>query len=126
MNQRIVTLLTDFGLRDAFVGIMKGVTLGVNPTVTLVDISHDVPPQDILAGALTLQSAVPFFTPETVHVAVVDPGVGGKRRALLVKTRTGVFIGPDNGLLSLAAPIDEIVRIIHLTNERYFLPQRSH
>lgn len=125
MTHRIITLLTDFGFRDAFVGIMKGVILGINPEVTIVDLSHEVPPQDILAGALILRSAVAFFPAGTIHVAVVDPGVGGNRRALLVETTNTIFIGPDNGLLSLAAPSTEVRRIIHLTNERYFLPHRS-
>lgn len=122
---RIITLLTDFGSRDAFVGIMKGVILGLNPTATLVDLSHEVPPQDILAGALILRSATPFFPPGTIHVVVVDPGVGSTRRALLVETSHAILLGPDNGILSLAAPANEVQRIIHLTNEQYFLPQPS-
>jgi S-adenosylmethionine hydrolase len=125
VTQRLLTLLTDFGSRDAFVGIMKGVILGINPAVTLVDLSHEVPPQDILAGALILCSAVAFFPAGTIHVAVVDPGVGSNRRAILVETANAIFIGPDNGLLSLAAPADAVKRTVHLTNEHYFLPHRS-
>ena len=121
----IITLLTDFGSRDAFVGIMKGVMLGINPSVSFVDLSHDIPPQDILAGALVLRSAVPFFPAGTIHVAVIDPGVGSKRRALLVETPEAFFVGPDNGLLSLAAPASAATRVIHLTNEEYFLLPRS-
>src|SRR5262245_26747210 len=82
VQQHLITLLTDFGTKDAFVGIMKGVILGINPTATLVDLSHEVPPQDVVAGALILRSAAAFFPPSTVHVAVVDPGVGSERRAL--------------------------------------------
>lgn len=126
MARRTITLLTDFGARDAFVGVMKGVMLGINPAVSFVDLSHEVPPQDILAGALLLRSAVSFFPPGTIHVAVVDPGVGSSRRPLLVETPDAVLIGPDNGLLSLAAPAESTVRIVHLTNEQYFLPRRSH
>jgi S-adenosyl-L-methionine hydrolase (adenosine-forming) len=122
----VISLLTDFGTRDAFVGIMKGVILSINPAVALVDLSHDVPPQDITAGALLLRSAAGFFPPGTIHVAVVDPGVGSARRALLVETHTAFFVGPDNGLLSLAAPADTVVRIVHLTNAEYFLTARSH
>lgn len=125
MNPRIVTFLTDFGARDAFVGVMKGVVLGIHPTVSLVDLSHEVPPQDILTGALLLRSAAPYFPPGTIHVAVVDPSVGSSRRALAVETRQAYFVGPDNGLLSLAAPEQDVVRMICLTNEHYFLPQRS-
>ncbi|MGE0825711.1 MAG: S-adenosyl-l-methionine hydroxide adenosyltransferase family protein [Candidatus Binatia bacterium] len=120
-SPRIITLLTDFGTQDAFVSIMKGVILGINPQVHLVDLSHAVPPQDIQSGALILRSAVPFFPPGTIHVAVVDPGVGSLRRAILVETQRCFFIGPDNGLLSLAVATDSIVRIIHLTNTQYFL-----
>ncbi len=121
-----ISLLTDFGTQDAFVGIMKGVILSLNPAVSLVDLSHAVPPQDIVAGALILRSGAPFFPQGTIHVAVVDPGVGGARRALLIETHTAFFIGPDNGLLSLAAPADAVVRIVHLTNTEYFLSSPSH
>jgi S-adenosyl-L-methionine hydrolase (adenosine-forming) len=95
MGRSVISLLTDFGTQDGFVGIMKGVILGINPTVHLVDLSHEVPPQDILAGALLLRSAAPFFPAQTIHVAVVDPGVGSTRRAILVETRHAFFIGPD-------------------------------
>lgn len=122
----IIALLTDFGTRDGFVGIMKGVILTINPSVHLVDISHEVLPQDILTGALILRSAVAFFPPGTVHVAVVDPGVGSQRRAILVETRNAFLVGPDNGLLSLAAPAEALVRIVHLTNTQYFLSPLSH
>lgn len=122
----IISLLTDFGAQDAFVGIMKGVILGINPSVSLVDLSHEVPPQGILAGALLLRNAAPFFPPGTIHVAVVDPGVGSARRALLLETRNAFFIGPDNGLLSLAAPAETVTRMVHLTNAEYFLSPGSH
>ena len=122
---RIITLLTDFGIRDAFVGIMKGVMLGIAPAAQLVDLSHAVPPQDIRTGALILRSAVSFFPPGTVHVAVVDPGVGSQRRAVVIETRDAFFVGPDNGLLSLAAPPESVVRAIHLSNPQYFLPRLS-
>jgi S-adenosylmethionine hydrolase len=125
VTQRIISLLTDFGTQDAFVGIMKGVILGIDPAVRLVDLSHDVPPQDILAGALILRSAVPYFPAGTIHVAVVDPGVGSQRRGILIETEQDFFIGPDNGLLSLAVPVPAVKRIIHLTNTRYMLTQRS-
>ena len=124
-SPRIISLLTDFGTQDGFVGIMKGVILGINPSVFIVDLSHEVPPQDILTGALILRSAVAFFPPATIHVAVIDPGVGSNRRAILVETATALLVGPDNGVLSLAAPLDSIQRIIHLTNRQYFLPNVS-
>jgi hypothetical protein len=105
---------------------MKGVILGINPAASLVDLSHDVPPQNTLAGALILRSAAAFFPPGTIHVAVVDPGVGSTRRALLLETQRAFFVGPDNGLLSLAAPAEAVVRIVHLTKAEYFLSPRSH
>lgn len=126
MSHAIISLLTDFGTRDAFVGIMKGVILAINAEARLVDLSHEVPPQDILAGALLLHSATPFFPPGTIHLAVVDPGVGSERRAILVETRDAFFIGPDNGLLSLAAPVESALRIIHLNKAGYFLSPQSH
>ncbi|MDO8531858.1 MAG: SAM-dependent chlorinase/fluorinase [Dehalococcoidia bacterium] len=97
---RVITLLTDFGTRDAYVGAMKGAILNVSPSVAIVDICHDVPPRDILAGAFLLGGAYASFPPETVHVAVVDPGVGTRRRAVLLVTPSAFFLAPDNGLLS--------------------------
>jgi len=101
----LITLLTDFGNRDAFVGIVKGVILGICPPARIVDLTHEIPPQQIVPGALLLRSAVPYFPPGTVHVAVVDPGVGSDRRALVIECERGVLVGPDNGILSLAADI---------------------
>src|SRR5215204_2853235 len=120
-----IALLTDFGTQDGFVGTMKGVILGINPYVSIVDLSHEVQPQDILTGALILRSAIAFFPLGTIHVAVVDPGVGSARRAIIVETATSLLVGPDNGLLSVAAPFESVQRVIHLTNSRYFLPRVS-
>ncbi len=103
MAAGIITLLTDFGTRDAFVGAMKGVILTLAPEVRLVDLTHDIPPQDVLAGALVLRGAAPYFPAGSVHLAVVDPGVGSARRALLIETDGGLLVGPDNGVLELAA-----------------------
>jgi len=122
----IVTLTTDFGLSDPFVGILKGVLLARAPGATIVDVTHGIPPQDVLAGALVLRQSVPFFPAGTIHVAIVDPGVGTSRRPLCVETPGGFLVGPDNGLLSLAAPSGEIRRIVHVTAERFFLSPRSH
>jgi S-adenosylmethionine hydrolase len=100
----IVTLTTDFGLRDSFIGAMKGVLLTRCPDVDIVDICHEIPPHDILAGAVRLASAAPYFPVGTVHLAVVDPGVGSGRRAVAISARGHYFVGPDNGVLTLAAP----------------------
>ncbi len=96
----ILTLLTDFGTEDEYVGVMKGVILSIAPEVRLVDLSHQIPPQDVRRAAFLLTSAVPYFPPDTVHLAVVDPGVGTERRPLAVRTPVGTFVGPDNGLFS--------------------------
>jgi S-adenosylmethionine hydrolase len=98
----IVTLITDFGLRDPFVGIMKGVILGICPEARLVDLTHEVAPHDVLEAALALESAWRFFPPGTIHLAVVDPGVGSERRALAVEAAGHLFVGPDNGLFTFA------------------------
>jgi S-adenosylmethionine hydrolase len=97
---------------------MKGVILGIAPEARIVDLTHEVPPQDVLAGALALEAAAPYFPPGTIHVAVVDPGVGTRRRALLVTTRTAVFVGPDNGLLSLAVPAGAVTRTLDVSRSR--------
>ena len=108
----IVTLTTDFGDRDGYVGAMKGVILSRAPGVVLVDITHAVPPQDIAAAANALADAAPFFPPGTVHVAVVDPGVGGERAAVVVAAGGQLFVGPDNGIFALAAPRPDAVHVI--------------
>ena len=121
----IITLLTDFGLGDAYVGSMKGVILSLNPDARLVDLSHEVPPQDILSGALVLQSAWRYFPPGTIHLAVVDPGVGSRRRALAAACREHFFVGPDNGLFSLIFAEQTPLTVVSLENPRYFLPEIS-
>ncbi|HEY3067641.1 MAG TPA: SAM-dependent chlorinase/fluorinase [Methylomirabilota bacterium] len=96
----VITLTTDFGLRDPYVAELKGTILGINPDVQLVDVSHDVDPHDITEAALTVEAAAPRFPPGTIHVAVVDPGVGTARRGLVVTAGGHVFVGPDNGLFT--------------------------
>jgi S-adenosylmethionine hydrolase len=122
----IVTLLTDFGERDGFVGIMKGVVLGICSSARFVDLSHEVAPQDVTGAALVLRNAVGHFPPGTIHLAVVDPGVGSARRPLLIETERFILIGPDNGLLSLAAEHAPVRRVIHLDRPKWFLPSPSH
>jgi len=95
-----VTLLTDFGLEDAWVGILKGVILGINPAARIVDITHQIPPQDTAAAAWTIAAAYPYFPPGSVHVIVVDPGVGSDRDILCVRQGDHFFVAPDNGVLS--------------------------
>lgn len=123
--ESIITLTTDFGLKDAYQGVMKGVILGINPYVRIVDITHLIPPGDILECAYVLRDACKFFPDNTIHVAVVDPGVGGNRKPILIETGRHFFIGPDNGVFSLAADKKEIRRVIELKNREYFLKETS-
>ncbi|MBI3624707.1 MAG: SAM-dependent chlorinase/fluorinase [Candidatus Rokubacteria bacterium] len=96
----IITLTTDFGTRDPYVGAMKGVILQISPGIRLVDLTHEISPHEILEGALALEAAAPFFPPGTIHLAVVDPGVGSPRRPLAIAAGGQQFVGPDNGLFS--------------------------
>jgi S-adenosylmethionine hydrolase len=121
----LVTLTTDFGYSDPFVGIMKGVIARINPDARVVDLSHGVPQQNVLVGALVLRHSVPYFPGGTVHVAVIDPGVGSPRRPLLIECDGSYFVGPDNGILSLALEEKRPTRIIHLSNPRYHLQPTS-
>lgn len=116
----LLTLLTDFGTADYFVGAMKGAILSVNPDARIVDITHDVPAHDVQAGAWTLLAACQTFPEGSVHVGVVDPGVGSSRRPVLIVQRERFFIGPDNGLFSRLVDPEANPRVFHLTNERYF------
>ncbi len=116
-----VTLLTDFGNKDHFVGTMKGVLHGIAPETTVIDISHDVPPQDIKSAAFLLMCAYSYFQKNTLHVAVVDPGVGSKREIILVKTKNYFFLAPDNGVLSYALEHEKIQNVTEITNEKYWL-----
>jgi len=115
----LITLTTDFGSDDSYVGIMKGVIYGINPQATVVDLTHGIPPQDIVAGALTLRHSIPYFPAGTIHVAVVDPGVGSARRPVLIEAGGNFFIGPDNGIWSLALAEVAMVRAIHLSNSEF-------
>ena len=98
----LITLTTDFGYQDAFVGVMKGVIAGINPRAQVVDLSHGIPAQDVMVAALTLRHAIGYFPRSSIHVAVVDPGVGGARKPLVIEADGNYFIGPDNGIFSLA------------------------
>src|SRR4051794_28151250 len=98
----LITLTTDFGLADNFVGVMKGVIAGIAPDARTVDVSHAVPPQDIAAGAFVLATAYEYFPPGTIHLAIVDPGVGSARRAIALEAGGYRWVAPDNGLLGYA------------------------
>jgi hypothetical protein len=117
----IITLTTDYGTNDHLVGTLKGVILKINPDVTIVDISHDVTAYDLLDGALTIGSSYSYFPPRTIHVVVVDPGVGTERRPLLVTGDTQYFVAPDNGVLSLVYEREENILVRHANVEHYYL-----
>ena len=123
--QTIITLTTDFGLADIYVGVMKGVILSVNPACTIVDITHAIEPQDIAAASLALELAYPYFPRGAIHVAVVDPGVGGARRPLVVVTDRCLFVGPDNGIFSFALAGPGLKAVYELTAAEFFLPDTS-
>jgi hypothetical protein len=122
---RIVTLTTDFGIADGYVGVMKGVILPIAPDVRLVDLSHHISPQDVCQAAYLLYTVVPFFPPDTVHVVVVDPGVGTQRRAIALWTPLGTFVGPDNGLFTYLLTEVREWRAVELANPAYRLARVS-
>jgi hypothetical protein len=118
----IVTLTSDFGTKDAFAGSMKGVILKINPEAQLVDLTHEIGPQDVWEAAFALKTAYTYFPKGTVHLAVVDPGVGSNRRAIIVVTEGYYFVGPDNGIFSLIYKDADRLRVHHITASHYFLP----
>ena len=122
---RIITLMTDFGASDHYVGVMKGVILNINPQVQIVDITHTVPPQDIHGAAFLIDSAYRYFPNGTIHVVVVDPGVGSKRRAIVCQTGTAYFVCPDNGVLTHILYNEGHIHTVAVGNSTYFLPQVS-
>lgn len=122
MANAIITLTTDYGTNDHLVGTLKGVILKINPEATIVDITHHVTPFDLLDGALTIGSAYKYFPPRTIHVVVVDPGVGTNRRPLLVTAENQYFVAPDNGVLSLVYEREHANLVVrHVTAEHYYL-----
>ena len=121
MPSPIITLTTDFGNRDSYVGSMKGIILGISPGIRIVDLCHFVTPQDIPHGAFLLHTGYSYFPKGTIHVAVVDPGVGSERRAIAVKTSKYIFIAPDNGLLSYIFRDEKIETIRSIENKSLFL-----
>jgi S-adenosylmethionine hydrolase len=125
----LITLTTDFGPKDGFVGTMKGVIWGICPAARIADISHEVPPQNVQSGAIALWRAAPYFPPGTVHVAVVDPGVGTERRALAVRLGSHYFVGPDNGIFTPlvldAVDRGEGISFFQLDNPAFWLAKVS-
>jgi S-adenosylmethionine hydrolase len=121
----LITLTTDFGYQDAFVGIMKGVIATINPKASIVDLTHGIPVQDVMAAALTLRHAIGYFPRGTIHVAVVDPGVGSNRKPLLIENDGNYLLGPDNGIFSLVVGTSIPSTIVELANPAYRLQPTS-
>jgi S-adenosyl-L-methionine hydrolase (adenosine-forming) len=125
-SHTIITLSTDFGLEDPYVGVMKGVILDINPEVRLVDLTHALFHHRLLEAVFVLNSAYPYFPPGSIHLAVVDPGVGGSRRPMAIQAQGGFWIGADNGIFSLVLKNHPQARLFHLTNPAYFLEDVSY
>lgn len=119
-ENRLITLLSDFGLKDVYVGVMKGVIAQINPALTVVDLTHQIPPQNIAAARFNLMNAYSYFPVGTVHVAVVDPGVGSQRRGIVVQIDEGFLVGPDNGLFSGVLNQTRALAAVELTNPEYW------
>lgn len=115
-----ISLLTDFGLQDPYVGIMKGVIHTLSPQAQLIDLSHEIPPQDVAAACFALMTAYPYLPSGTIHLAVVDPGVGSSRRAVAIQTETGFLVGPDNGLFSGVLAQTPALAAVELNRPRYW------
>lgn len=125
-NEPVITLTTDFGYRDPFVGIMKGVILKINPGAKIVDLTHGIAPQDVKEAAFSLGVSYKFFPEHTIHVVVVDPGVGSGRRPVLVSADKQYFIGPDNGVFSYVYEYSrESLQVVHVSARRYYLLSES-
>lgn len=122
---KVITLTTDFGLKDNFAGIMKGVISNINPSVNVIDISHSVSSFDVKEASFLIGTSYHYFPRKTIHVAVVDPGVGSKRKIVLVETNNYYFLAPDNGILSYCLKNENIKGIFDVTNKKYFLSNVS-
>ncbi len=116
----MITFLSDFGLKDPYVGIVKGVILSINPSVEIVDLTHDIPPQDILQAAYALGTSYHFYPPGTIFLAVVDPGVGSRRAGMVAVSERYTFVAPDNGILSLVFKNEKKVSCYRLENKKFF------
>ncbi len=121
----IIALLTDFGDKDWFVGVMKAVILGINPNVKIIDITHEISPQDVRQAGFVLWNAYKYFPDKTIFVCVVDPGVGSERKIIAVETKKYIFIAPDNGLLDFVLSEVDVLRAVHVENKDYFLESVS-
>lgn len=125
MTSPLITLTTDFGTSDGYVGAVKGAILSINPGARIIDLSNEIPSYDIVVGSFHLGCAFPFYPKGTIHLAVVDPGVGSKRHPILIRTKNYFFVGPDNGLFTLPTLRDPILGVYELTTKKYFRSEMS-
>lgn len=121
----IITLTTDFGNDDPFDGVMKGVILNISPNVRIVDLTHNISPQDIYQANFLLSACYEYFPKGTIHICVVDPGVGSYRKPVLIETKNYLFIGPDNGLFTSILEKEEVLTVVELNEKKYWLPNIS-
>jgi len=121
----IISLITDFGYKDEYVGLMKAVILKINPKVKIIDLNHEIPPQDVVWANYLLESSYKFFPKGTIFLCVVDPEVGTKRKIVIVKTKNYIFVSPDNGILTRVLEKEKPVEIIEARNKKFFLPEIS-
>lgn len=121
MKQAILSLLSDFGEQDIYVGVIKGVILQINPHIQIVDLTHKIAPQNIIAASFCLMNAYPYLPIGTIHLAVVDPGVGSTRRSIAIQLAQGYFVGPDNGIFTGIISQNQIINVVELTNINYWL-----
>jgi S-adenosyl-L-methionine hydrolase (adenosine-forming) len=122
MSNPLITLITDFGLTDVYIGVIKGVIAQVNPELSVIDLTHTIPPQNIALASFQLGNAYPYFAANTVHIVVVDPGVGGQRRAIACQTDAGFFVGPDNGVFSSVLQQANTVTAVELNQPQFWRP----
>lgn len=125
MGKPIITLTTNFGTKDGYVGAVKGVIKRINPEVEMVDVTHQIEPFDVLGAAFALNNFYRYFPKKTIHMMVVDPGVGSSRQPLLIRSEDFLFVGPDNGVFSFVYQNEGITEIILLSNKKYFLAELS-
>lgn len=117
----LITLLSDFGLQDFYVGAMKGIIAQINPQINIIDLTHQIPPQNLTVARFYLLNAIPYFPDHTVHIAVVDPGVGSYRRGIAIEFANGFLVGPDNGIFSGILSLYPAITAVELTNSQYWL-----
>ena len=117
----LITLLSDFGYEDFYVGAMKGIIAQINPQINIIDLTHQIPPQNLTVAKFYLLNAIPYFPDHTVHIAVVDPGVGSYRRGIAIEFANGFLVGPDNGIFSGILSLYPAITAVELTNSQYWL-----